>query len=153
MCLCLSVCPPLIRVLRVWRSCRIKGKQANSGHQVMILLSVYVFVLRLWGQYDCLLRVCLHSVSFFSCSFCHIKGYKALSTLIITPWPCSASELYRRSDRHLSAKLVPTFADIRWRVVSAGDPYGRNLCFLDRSLVLYKICCLQYEITLLSVCV
>jgi hypothetical protein len=30
---------------------------------------------------------------------------------IQTPWPESASELYRPSERHLSAKLVPTFAD------------------------------------------
>jgi hypothetical protein len=28
-----------------------------------------------------------------------------------TPWPQCASELYRPSDRSLSAKLVPTFAD------------------------------------------
>jgi hypothetical protein len=28
-----------------------------------------------------------------------------------TPWPESASELYHPSDRRLSAKLVPTFAD------------------------------------------
>jgi hypothetical protein len=28
-----------------------------------------------------------------------------------TPWPEFASELYRASDRRLSAKLVPTFAD------------------------------------------
>jgi hypothetical protein len=28
-----------------------------------------------------------------------------------TPWSESASELYRPSDRSLSAKLVPTFAD------------------------------------------
>jgi hypothetical protein len=28
-----------------------------------------------------------------------------------TPWPETASELYRPSDRHLSAKLVPNFAD------------------------------------------
>jgi hypothetical protein len=34
----------------------------------------------------------------------------------------SASELYRPSDRHLSAKLVPTFADRGSRVVSATDP-------------------------------
>jgi hypothetical protein len=30
-----------------------------------------------------------------------------------TPCPESASELYRSSDRRLSAKVVPTFADIR----------------------------------------
>jgi hypothetical protein len=28
-----------------------------------------------------------------------------------TPWPESANELYRPSDRPLSAKLVPNFAD------------------------------------------
>jgi hypothetical protein len=42
-------------------------------------------------------------------------------------------ELYRPSDRRLSAKLVPTFADRRCRVVSVTDPYGRILGFLDRS--------------------
>jgi hypothetical protein len=30
-----------------------------------------------------------------------------------TPWPESESELYRPSDRRLSAKLVPIFADRR----------------------------------------
>jgi hypothetical protein len=35
-----------------------------------------------------------------------------------TPWPQSASELYRPSDRSLSTKLVPTFVDRRCRVVS-----------------------------------
>jgi hypothetical protein len=50
-----------------------------------------------------------------------------------TSWHESASELYRPSDRRLSAKLVPTFADRDFRVVSAADPYGRILGFLDRS--------------------
>jgi hypothetical protein len=45
----------------------------------------------------------------------------------------SASELYRPSDRRLSAKLVQTFADRGCSVVSATDPYGRILGFLDRS--------------------
>jgi hypothetical protein len=48
-----------------------------------------------------------------------------------TPWPQSASE--RPSDRRLSTKLVPTFADRGCRVVSATDPYGRVVGFLDRS--------------------
>jgi hypothetical protein len=50
-------------------------------------------------------------------------------TIKQTPWPWSASELYRptKSDRRLSAKLVPTFADRGCRVVSATDPYGRIL--------------------------
>jgi hypothetical protein len=50
-----------------------------------------------------------------------------------TPWPESASKLYRPSDRRLSAKLVSTFADRGCHVVSAKDPYGRNLGFLDRT--------------------
>jgi hypothetical protein len=37
----------------------------------------------------------------------------------------SARELYRTSDRRMSAKLVPTFADRGCRVVSATDPYSR----------------------------
>jgi hypothetical protein len=50
-----------------------------------------------------------------------------------TPWPQSASELYRPSDRRLSAELVPTVADRRCHVVSVTGPYGRILGFLDRS--------------------
>jgi hypothetical protein len=50
-----------------------------------------------------------------------------------TPWPKSVSELYRPSDRRLSAKFVPTFAD-RWcYVVSVTVPYGRTLVSLDRN--------------------
>jgi hypothetical protein len=37
------------------------------------------------------------------------------------------------SDCRLSAKLVPTFVDRGCYVVSAANPYGRNLGFLDRS--------------------
>jgi hypothetical protein len=50
-----------------------------------------------------------------------------------TPWSESASELYRPSDRRLSAKWLPTFVDKGCHVVSATDPYGRILGFLDRS--------------------
>jgi hypothetical protein len=42
-----------------------------------------------------------------------------------TPWFQSASELYRPSDRRLSAKLVPTLVDRGCRVVSATNPHGR----------------------------
>jgi CBS-domain-containing membrane protein len=45
----------------------------------------------------------------------------------------SRSELYRQSDRRLSAKLVTTFADRECHVVSVTDPYGRILGFVDRS--------------------
>jgi hypothetical protein len=38
-----------------------------------------------------------------------------------TPWPESASELYGPSDRRLSEKLVPNFADRSCHVVSVTD--------------------------------
>jgi hypothetical protein len=38
------------------------------------------------------------------------------------PWNGSASELYRPSDRLLSEKIVPTFADIGCYVISVTDP-------------------------------
>jgi hypothetical protein len=41
----------------------------------------------------------------------------------LTPWRESASALYRPSDRHLSAKLVPSFADRECHGVSVTDPY------------------------------
>jgi hypothetical protein len=50
-----------------------------------------------------------------------------------TPWSESASELYRPSDRRLSAKLLPTCEDRGCHVVSVTDPYGRILGFLYRS--------------------
>jgi hypothetical protein len=50
-----------------------------------------------------------------------------------TPWPESASELCVPSDRRLSAKFVPTYADRGCRVVSVTDPYGRVLGFLGRN--------------------
>jgi hypothetical protein len=45
----------------------------------------------------------------------------------------SASELYRPSDRRFPAKSVPYSADRGRHVVSATDPYGRKLDFLDPS--------------------
>jgi hypothetical protein len=53
--------------------------------------------------------------------------------IIITPWPESASELYRPGYRRSLAKLVPTFADRGCHVVSVTDPYGRIIGFLERS--------------------
>jgi hypothetical protein len=55
-------------------------------------------------------------------------------TLEKTPWPKSASALYRPSARPLSVKLVPTFTDRGWNVVRVTNPYGRILDFLDRRL-------------------
>jgi hypothetical protein len=49
-----------------------------------------------------------------------------------TPWPESATELYRHNDSRLLAKLVATFEYGGCHVVSVTDQYGRILCFLDR---------------------
>jgi hypothetical protein len=51
----------------------------------------------------------------------------------ILPLNKSASKLYRPSDRSLSAKFVPTFGDRGCSVVSAIDPHGRILGFIDQS--------------------
>jgi hypothetical protein len=42
------------------------------------------------------------------------------------------------TDRRLSEKLVPTFADRGCRVVSATDPHSRILCFLDLATTIYS---------------
>jgi hypothetical protein len=54
-----------------------------------------------------------------------------------TPWSESASELYRSSDRRLSKKLLPTFADRECHVVSVTDPYGRILEFSGQEPLLF----------------
>jgi hypothetical protein len=65
--------------------------------------------------------------SFTPCNKRHCYNYNW------TPWPETASELYRPSDRRLSAKLVPTFSDRGCHVVSVADHYCRILVSLDRS--------------------
>jgi CBS-domain-containing membrane protein len=72
----------------------------------------------MWGK--------IHSQTVLTTNF-------SVSDKKITPWPESESELYRPSDRRLSAKLVSTFADKGCHVVSVMDPYGSILGFLDRS--------------------
>jgi hypothetical protein len=50
---------------------------------------------------------------------------------ILTPWLESANELYRQSDSHSSAKLVPTFAD---REVSHGQCGGSPTAVISISI-------------------
>ena len=82
------------------------------------------------------LRHLVSSASFVATTKHRLQYNMHLKTIYIklTPWPQSASELYRQSGRRRSAKLVPTFAD---RGVSRGQrngsPRSFNLCFLDRS--------------------
>jgi hypothetical protein len=49
---------------------------------------------------------------------------------LLTPRGLSPrNELYLLRDRRLSAKLVPTYADRKWHVVSVTNPYGSILGF------------------------
>jgi hypothetical protein len=61
------------------------------------------------------------------------QGMEVVADKKKTPWSESASELYRPSNRRLSAKWLPTFEDRGCHVFSVTDPYGRILGFLDRS--------------------
>jgi hypothetical protein len=54
-----------------------------------------------------------------------------------TPWPESARELYRPSDRRLSAKLLPTFADIGVSRSQHLDPLRPNSRFSRPSRYLF----------------
>jgi hypothetical protein len=74
------------------------------------------------------------------CTYTHYCHYpqKYFQYLLLkgknkTAWSESASELYRPSDRRLSAKWLPTFADRGCHVVSVTDPYGHILRFLDNN--------------------
>jgi hypothetical protein len=68
------------------------------------------------------------------------------SSLNEKQWPQSASELYRPSVLRLSVKLVPTFSDRECPVISATDPYGRTLGFIDSIVII----CSSYWITTVS---
>jgi hypothetical protein len=46
---------------------------------------------------------------------------------------------FQPSDRHLSAKLLATFADKECHVVSVTYPYGRILGFVDRSRYFFQV--------------
>jgi hypothetical protein len=74
---------------------------------------------------------CKHGICKLWTIFNHMA--KQHVQLIITLQTQTASELCRPRDRRLSEKLVPTFSD-RWcHEVSATDPQGHTLDYLDRS--------------------
>jgi hypothetical protein len=71
--------------------------------------------------------------------------------LITTPWYKSANELYRPSDRRLSAKLVPTFSLRGCHVLSVTDPYGCILGFLDQTFRIESLHTLHQCLSMLFV--
>jgi hypothetical protein len=65
----------------------------------------------------------------------HSRGLAAFTFSLVLilkkpPWSEPARDLHPLSDRRLSAKCLPTFADRGCHVVSVTDPYGRILGFL-----------------------
>jgi hypothetical protein len=86
-----------------------------------------------------------------------------VNRLTLTPWLYSASELYRPSDRSLSAKLVPTIADTKvsrrqrgeyptnvFSLIEVSSSVGiqksRCLCSLGLRAGTY-VCCLDFRIS------
>jgi hypothetical protein len=128
-----------------WRkkNCNIQG-EIKSGH-VHAMRRMLAFVVT--GDHDAAhTRVHYNRFSPSPCtcltglwhSWTQVRPDKSAAlTAVLTkkkaPWSESASELYRPSDRRLSAKWLPTFADRGCHVDSVTDPYGRILDFLDRS--------------------
>jgi hypothetical protein len=101
----LSVPPSIYRVY----ASKAKGLSSHTNNFIAVLLAIRPYRSRWFYTQD---------------------DYSETS---LTPWSESASELYRPSDRRLSAKSLATFADKGCHVVSVTDPYGRILGFLDRS--------------------
>jgi hypothetical protein len=87
----------------------------------------------------------------------HKKSSASYKFCTITPWPLSNSELYRPTDRHTSAKLVPALADRGRRVINDTDTHGQNHGFLDRKGYLFfqylLNCTHKAELTPLVVCI
>jgi hypothetical protein len=74
------------------------------------------------------------AAAFYFISFLPGEEHKMLDkNKTQTRWPESVRELHQLRDRSSSAKLVPTFAERGFFLVRVTDPYGRILCFIDRS--------------------
>jgi hypothetical protein len=117
----------------------------NNNYTIIIILSDATAYTRQG------LTINLHGVTYKSNQFERwaqlllSNGCKIYSYLLtyLTPWSVSASELYRMSNRHLSAKLMQTFGDRRCQVVSVTDPCGHILGFLDRNRYFFSQVALQ----------
>jgi hypothetical protein len=107
--------------------------------QIIIIIIILILIIIIIPRYDridvCLLIYLSYSsyIYLLPPSFFFVSSYESDVMVKKKPWPESASELYRPSDRRLSAKLVPTFADRKCQVVRVTDPYDRILRFLDQS--------------------
>jgi hypothetical protein len=78
-------------------------------------------------------KICIHQVPFLSINYCVIYIYIYICICVCVNSVALACERSIPSERsHLSAKLVSNISDRGCRLVSATDPHGRILCFLDR---------------------
>jgi hypothetical protein len=83
----------------------------------------------LWLANSTIILILGHSKNFFPSRFSSRKKKKKKKKSVA--WVCKQS--IPTSNRRLSAKLVPTFADRGCHVVSVAVPYGHILDFLDQS--------------------
>ena len=89
----------------------------KSKHVRAVLTQILILFLK---QFSCA------SIGKLKKNFDNIKMHGTTAEIkyiyiYLSPWPYSASELYRQSGRRRSAKLVPAFAD---RGVSRGQRNG-----------------------------
>jgi hypothetical protein len=98
-------------------------------------ISAYCFIMKVTQSFKCDLWITTRNFSIWSWCRRHenrtmhlqadvrstTRKIKFNTVITITPWSECANELYRPSDRRLSAKLLPNFAD---RMVSRGQRNG-----------------------------
>jgi hypothetical protein len=95
----------------------------------VFFVSVFKILQPLWrrwlqAEYNRTILSCISGHDILSFHPCIPPKPLRISNDKLTPLPESANELYRPSDRRLSAKLVPIFADRGCHVVGVTDPYG-----------------------------
>jgi hypothetical protein len=95
----------------------------------MILVKKYVVSVHTFKH---IWSVCVPSLIVSIGTRRYMNGQLDTLATLKTPWPQSASELYRHSGRRRSAKLVPTFSFFFLsRGQRNGSPRPLNLCFID----------------------
>jgi hypothetical protein len=142
--------------------------QVRATVVVYVAAGVMLFQTTQFSSVDCILRITehYHYATGFSQNWApagtlrraqrdyftdklntYLAGY---STTLPVPFALSNKlrglSLYRPSDHRMSAKLVPTFADRRYRVVSATDPYCHNLGGLKPRSLVFSLVAIERDI-------
>jgi hypothetical protein len=119
----ISNCNTTVSVTRILCLRKVRRPSASSWIELLTCSVIRINTVPSVCMSSCRVYLVLRftfRVKLWNSGFRHsIQNFK------LTPWFQSASELYRPSDRRLSAKLVPTLVE-RWcRMVSATNPHGR----------------------------